>query len=185
MRLVELLLDISRIDAGRLLVRPEPVDVGALVERAASSMRQQAGGRLIAVHAPTGILLHADPQRLELVLVNLLENALKYSPSGEPVDVTVEMEAAGAGVRIAVRDRGIGIPPGRRERLFERFHWAHEEDRVAGLGLGLHVAHQIIEAHGGRLEATFPPEGGSCFVVSLPLGEKGGNIPDEEGKLVA
>jgi PAS domain S-box-containing protein len=180
-RLVEQLLDVPLIDAGRLEIQREAVDVGVLVERVAASVREQVGGRIIAIQAPMGLKIPADSARLEQVVLNLLDNAVKYSPTGEPIEVTVEKAAEGEHVRIVVRDRGIGIPPAQRERLFERFHQAHDDDRVAGLGLGLHVAHQVVEAHGGRLEAVFPPDGGSCFVVSLPLCGEGGDSSEKEG----
>jgi signal transduction histidine kinase len=108
-----------------------------------------------------------DPLRLEQVLVNLLNNAVKHSPEGGRIEVELAQPSPDT-VRLAVRDYGDGIPPEHRARIFERFHQAHGEGHLRGLGLGLYVSRQIVEAHGGQLTAEFPEGGGTRFVVTLP-----------------
>jgi signal transduction histidine kinase len=121
------------------------------------------------VRVPERVEAVVDPLRVEQVLANLLGNALKFSPAGSPVEV--ELSADGDGVaRLAVRDRGVGVPPERRDRLFEPFQQAHGEGYGGGMGLGLYVSRQIAELHGGAVRAEFPPDGGSRFVVELPAG---------------
>jgi signal transduction histidine kinase len=107
-----------------------------------------------------------DPLRIEQVVTNLLSNAIKYSPDGGAIDVT--LTSAADSTRLEVRDHGIGIPPERRARLFDRFYQAHGEGHFGGLGLGLFISRQIVELHGGSLEADFPADGGTSFRVSLP-----------------
>jgi signal transduction histidine kinase len=108
-----------------------------------------------------------DPMRLEQVLANLLDNAIKHSPSGSPIIVTLSQPLPGT-LELAVSDRGIGIPIEARERIFDRFFQAHPEDATQGLGLGLYVSRQIVELHGGEIRADFPADGGTRIVVTLP-----------------
>jgi signal transduction histidine kinase len=107
-----------------------------------------------------------DPLRIEQVVTNLLSNAIKYSPDGGAIDVSVS--CGSDSVRLVVRDHGIGIPPERRARLFDRFYQAHGEGHFGGLGLGLFISRQIVELHSGTLEADFPADGGTRFQVTLP-----------------
>jgi signal transduction histidine kinase len=104
----------------------------------------------------------------------LLDNAIKYSPEGGPVRVEVGRTAAGM-ARLAVTDRGLGIPPDRRQHIFERFYRAHASERISGLGLGLYITHQIVNLHGGTIRAESPPEGGARFVAELPTTPPGGS----------
>jgi two-component system OmpR family sensor kinase len=110
-----------------------------------------------------------DGLRIEQVLTNLLTNALKYSPAERPIDVTLELDPTGSVATIRVRDHGPGVPPERREHLFERFYRAGEQDHVAGLGLGLYISRQIVALHRGTLDASFPEDGGTCMTVTLSL----------------
>lgn len=110
--------------------------------------------------------MRAEALRLEQVLVNLLDNALKYAPAG-PIAVAVDAPNA-ATARVRVRDRGPGVPPEHRACLFERYARVPRDERRGGLGLGLYLSRQIAERHGGRLGAASPPEGGSCFTLTLP-----------------
>jgi signal transduction histidine kinase len=109
-----------------------------------------------------------DPLRLDQALSNLLDNARKYSPDGSPIEITTSRPAADL-VEISVRDYGVGIPPDRRERLFERYYQAHGDGFASGMGLGLYVSRQIVRLHDGDLRAEFPEDGGTCFVISLPV----------------
>jgi PAS domain S-box-containing protein len=164
-RLGTQLLDTSRIKAGRLALQPEPTDLVELVRTVAGASAQS---RTVRVDAPERLVAEVDPLRLEQVVRNLVDNAIKYSPDGGPIDVTVAPSTHGC-ARIAVRDHGIGIPPEHRASIFEPFYRAHPRGQTSGLGLGLHISRQIVEQHGGRIEAEFPADGGTCFVVTLPL----------------
>ena len=108
-----------------------------------------------------------DELRFEQVVANLLDNAIKFSPEGGRVDVAVSAPEDGV-LHLVVRDRGLGIPPERRARLFEPYHQAHPETERSGLGLGLYVSRRIVELHGGAIRADFPEDGGTRFTVSLP-----------------
>jgi two-component system, chemotaxis family, CheB/CheR fusion protein len=164
-RLGTQLLDTSRIKAGRLALQPEPTDLIELVRAVAAATLQP---RTIVVHAPQHLVAEVDSLRLEQVVRNLIDNAIKYSPDGGPIEVSVTQPTAGC-AHIAVRDYGIGVPLEHRANIFEPFYRAHPDGRTSGMGLGLHVSRQIVEQHGGRIEAEFPSDGGSRFVVTLPL----------------
>lgn len=162
------LLDISRLEAGNLALAARPTDLAALVARIVADLDAGEGQHTITVTAPASLMAVVDPLRLEQVIINLLDNARKYSPDGGPVVVTLD-RAADDVVEVAVTDRGLGIPPERRARLFERFYRAHSERHTSGWGLGLHISRQIVELHGGTIHAEFPPDGGTRFVVRLPV----------------
>ena len=123
----------------------------------------------IVLETPASLQAWIDPLRLEQVLANLLDNAIKHSPDGEPIVVTLCEPQPGT-LELAVSDRGIGIPIEARDRIFERFFQARPEDATQGLGLGLYVSRQIVELHGGEIRAEFPADGGTRFVVTLPTG---------------
>jgi PAS domain S-box-containing protein len=167
--LVAQLLDVSRLTAGRLIAEPERVDVVALVGRVVEGERVLEPPRTIRYTAPDGeVRIEADPVRLEQVLVNLLSNARKYSPP--ETEIAVDIRAADEHVAIAVRDKGIGIPPEDQAQVFVPFHRAGNVDRgVAGLGLGLAIVHELVVAHGGTLSLDSTPGKGSTFTVTLPL----------------
>ena len=164
-RLGTQLLDTSRIKAGRLVLLPEPTDLVELVRGVAGATVQQ---RTIVVDAPERLIAEVDPLRLEQVVRNLIDNAIKYSPDGGGVELSVSQPMPGC-ARIAVRDHGIGVPPEHRANIFEPFYRAHPDGQTSGLGLGLHISRQIVEQHDGRIAAEFPPDGGTCFVVTLPV----------------
>jgi PAS domain S-box-containing protein len=165
--LTEQLLDVSRLQAGKLQLRPSVIDLVQLVRTIAVSIQETTDRHTIEVTAPETCTFSADPMRLEQVLANLIGNAVKYSPSGGRVEVTVSTPD-GSLVRLAVRDWGLGIPPDRRDNLFDRFYQAHGDGHYGGLGLGLYISREIVELHGGSIEARFPEDGGSCFVVTMP-----------------
>ncbi|MRG94503.1 ATP-binding protein [Polyangium spumosum] len=166
-RLVETLLDVTRITAGQLLIEPEVTDLCALVREVADRFAMEAheAGSTIELRACESLRGQWDPMRLDQVLSNLLENAVKYG-CGRPIDVEVVEEDDV--VRIAVTDRGLGIAPEACARIFERFERAVSLRHYGGLGLGLFIARQIVEAHGGTIEATSQPGAGSTFTVTLP-----------------
>jgi signal transduction histidine kinase len=112
-----------------------------------------------------------DATRVEQVLTNLLDNAIKYSPDGGQIDVTLE-SAPLKHIALTVRDRGIGIPVDRREQIFDLFYQAHRESQPSGLGVGLFIVRQIVELHGGRVAVEHPLDGGTSFRIVLPLSPK-------------
>jgi two-component system sensor histidine kinase KdpD len=164
--LVGNLLDMSRVEAGTMKVKLAPCDVqdviGAALERAARRLGERAVETHIPEHLPA---VKMDFVLMVQVLVNLLENAHKYSPP----DVVIDMGAqVGAGlVEIWVADRGLGIPPEDLERVFEKFYRVQRPDGVLGTGLGLSICRGIVEAHGGQIHAENRPGGGTLLRVSL------------------
>ena len=122
----------------------------------------------MTVSAPEALEACLDSLRVEQVLCNLLENAVKYSPDGGRIEVTLSQHGPAA-AELSVRDGGLGIPPEKRARIFERFYQAHGEGHRSGLGLGLFISRQIVELHGGEIWAEFPDDGGARFRVRLPL----------------
>ena len=173
-RLTDDLLDVSRLRSGRLDLRLEVVDLGALVERVVERHREQSAEThgLRLKRPKRAIPVSADAGRLEQVLDNLLSNAVKYSPAGGAVDVSVGMRGGQAQVR--VHDEGIGLPADALETIFTPFgRAANAVDRhVPGMGLGLYITRGIVEQHGGRIAAESAGEDeGTTFVVELPLGK--------------
>ncbi|HZA13486.1 MAG TPA: GAF domain-containing sensor histidine kinase, partial [Myxococcaceae bacterium] len=169
-RLVSELLDISRIRLGRLQLNFEEFDLAAccadIMERLRPDL-ERTGSRL-SFRAPSPVIGSWDRLRIEQVAANLLSNAAKYG-AGKPIDVEVTHE--GNAARLTVRDHGIGIPPDQQERIFERFERAASPN-FGGLGLGLYIARQIIEAHGGTIRVKSSLGAGSTFSVELPLPAK-------------
>jgi signal transduction histidine kinase len=167
-RLVNALLDVSRIQAGRLELEPEPVDLSALTREVMANLSDdfRRAGCAVALHAPEAVVGRWDRARLEQVVTNLLTNAAKYA-AGKPVDVTVDKVDRHA--RFAVRDQGIGIAVDRQARIFERFERAVSARHYGGLGLGLYIVKKIVVAHGGRVHVESAPGHGAAFTVELPL----------------
>ena len=165
--LTEQLLDVSRIEAGKLRLERRSVDLVQLVGGIVAAIQETTDRHVLTFTAPAETALRVDPMRLEQVVSNLVGNAVKYSPQGGPISIVLERREPG-GVRLEVRDWGLGIPPERRESLFDRFYQAHGDGYFGGLGLGLYVSKQIVELHGGSIEAEFPNDGGCRFVVTLP-----------------
>jgi len=166
-RLLGHLLDLSRLDEGKLSLERTATNLAALVEEVVQTARGWSTRHAIQLVAPTTLLANVDGLRIEQVLVNLIDNAVKYSPDGGQIDVAVTQR--GALVEVSVRDHGLGIPRDQRGHIFERFYQAHSERHRSGLGLGLFISRQIVELHGGRIRAEFPRGGGTRFVVRLPL----------------
>ncbi|MEO8190373.1 MAG: PAS domain S-box protein [Acidobacteriota bacterium] len=166
-RLTEDLLDIGRISAGRLELRREPTDLAALVREAAERMEGSAArsGSPVQIDAPRPVMGDWDRSRLDQVVTNLLTNAVKFGP-GQPILVRVGRENGLA--ELSVRDRGIGIAAADQERIFERFERAVSERSYSGIGLGLWIARQLVNAHGGSITVESEPGRGSTFRVRLP-----------------
>ena len=165
--LVEQLLDVSRIQAGKLTLTRLEIDVAQLTRDVVELAGRRSTDHEIVVSADQRVPALVDSLRLEQVLVNLVDNAIKYSPEGGRIDVSVRYVTPEI-AEIAVRDRGIGIAPEKRDHIFDRFYQVGGSITVQGLGLGLHISRQIVELHGGTIRAEFPDDGGSRFVVQLP-----------------
>jgi PAS domain S-box-containing protein len=170
MRLSELIrkvLDLASIRAGKLLLSPEDVDlsdvVRAVVERTEGLVRQSGSTVTVELRAVRG---HWDRIRLEQVVTNLLSNAAKYG-LGKPIRVAVEKH--GETARLVVEDQGSGIPPSEHQRLFQPYERMATSKATPGLGLGLYIASQIVEAHRGKIRIESEPGSGSRFIVELPL----------------
>jgi PAS domain S-box-containing protein len=182
-RLVEDILQISRIDAGRLEMRPELISLNELTERVIASRQLLARDQgLVLEHRPmrasdaeSGLLALVDPKRMMQVLHNLVENAIRYTPKGGRVVVfTGEQEADGRlWVTATVSDTGIGIPGEELPHVFERFFRGAEPRsmQVSGTGLGLAIAEEIVALHGGRITVESQVGKGSTFTVWLPLAD--------------
>jgi signal transduction histidine kinase len=167
-RLVDALLDVARLSAGRLQLQREQFDLAVLVEEVAARFSEEAAraGSRIHVEARGEAVGKWDRMRIDQVVTNLVSNAVKYG-QGKPIEVIVEADAGGGGVRVRVRDEGIGIAPEQQARIFNRFERAVSSNHYGGLGLGLWIARQMVEAHGGAITVESGP-GSSCFTVELP-----------------
>jgi signal transduction histidine kinase len=170
--IVDNLLDLSRMESGRLQLDRHSTDLVRLARDAAAAMEIELAGYCLAYDLPDMPLVAlVDAKRLEQVLRNLLSNACKYSPAGAKIGVRVFRQADE--VTICVQDEGIGIPLEEQSRIFERFYRADNEvtRRTPGAGLGLSICKWIAEAHGGRIEVQSAPGEGSRFCIVLPAPE--------------
>ncbi|AEI64262.1 CHASE domain-containing protein [Corallococcus macrosporus] len=165
--LVDSLLDVSRLARGRLELDLEPVDLDELVRECVRRFETeaQAAGAALAVDSPGPVVGRWDRMRLEQVLTNLLSNAFKYG-QGAPVDVRLRGDATHA--TLEVKDRGIGLPPEDAQRIFGRFERAVSSRHYGGLGLGLFITRQLVEALGGHISVASTPGQGATFTVVLP-----------------
>jgi two-component system sensor histidine kinase MtrB len=168
-RMVGDFLDASRIDAGRLEMRFVDTDLTQVAQAAVELYRSADSDREIALVAPhSPVPVCGDPDRLEQALSNLLSNALKYSPAGSPVEVSLARLPGGEAV-VAVADRGVGLSQEEQRAIFRPFARVGSlRDRVAGVGLGLAVAEKIVAAHGGRIAVHSDPGNGARFEIRLP-----------------
>jgi signal transduction histidine kinase len=168
-RLVEQLLDVSRILEGRLDLRAEAVDLFLVAREVVDLLREPAGraGSSVDLRGSAGLLGQWDQFRLEQVATNLLSNAIKFG-AGLPIIVEVDGDTERA--RLVVRDGGQGIPPDEQQLIFERFERATNVRRQPGLGLGLWISKRIVDALGGSISVESQPGAGSVFAVELPRG---------------
>jgi signal transduction histidine kinase len=169
--LVTDLLDISRIQAGRVAMAFSLVDVGELVGDAVQAMRVKSPERRIDLIVASNLpRVRADADKLRRAVQNLVDNAIKYSPA-ESV-ITVRAQPAQQELYIAVHDQGVGVPEEEREHIFDRFHRVDTSlsRTTPGVGLGLYIVKAIIDAHGGRTWVESPGPGkGSTFIIALPM----------------
>jgi signal transduction histidine kinase len=168
-RLIDDMLDVTRLRQGALSIRPKPFDLAAMARRVVESLANQAeaAGSALELHASADVPGTWDEFRIEQVLTNLLTNALRYG-GAKPVAIEVAPTADGR-ARMSVRDRGIGIAPQDQARIFEQFERTDDSRRhAAGLGLGLFITREIVRAHGGTITVESTPGEGSRFEVVLP-----------------
>ncbi len=183
--MAEDLLDVSRLEHDRLVLRKQRLDLRSLVAEVVSGFQARASDRHLGLELPSvPVYVEADPTRTEQVLSNLLENALQYSPPGTPVEVRLTLRQGVA--RVSVKDDGPGIAEEDRERLFKPFGRLGEAGQsTPGLGLGLYLSRQIAELQGGELRAESASDRGSTFSLYLPLAcellqeDAGGTAPGD------
>jgi PAS domain S-box-containing protein len=167
--LLERLLDISRIRSGRLALERKPIDVVALARTVAGELGESADHEIVVRGPAFAEPLDVDGVRIEEVLTNLIDNALKYGAKDQPIEVEIAEEPSS--VRVTVSDRGPGVPADETDLIFEPFHRASHDTR--GVGLGLHVAREIVRLHEGSLTVEEASGGGAKFVLVLPKGANG------------
>lgn len=164
-RLINELLDISRIETGRLTVAAAAVDLVALADGVVQAVAVTTDDLEATVDFPSdGLVAWADADKVEQVLTNLLENAVKYA---SPRGLAITGRTVGDQVAVTVRDTGAGIAADDLERVFERWY-QHDQGRPTGSGLGLWISRALVEAHGGTLTATSTPGEGTAFTFTLP-----------------
>ena len=169
-RLVDDLLWLARFDAGRPLDL-RPVDLASIAAEAVQQARIVAPGRPITLQAAEPVIVDADAERLRQIIDNLIGNAMRHTPAGSPVTVTVTSEPGGG--RLSVADRGPGMTPEQASRVFERFYRTDDARTRAsgGAGLGLAIAASLAAAHGGKLTVDTQPGRGAAFCLRLPRAE--------------
>lgn len=176
--LINQLLDLSRIEAGKLALDLRPVDLGQVVRSVVGTAQTTTTNHTLIIHQSVSPLIGlVDVLRIEQVLTNLLDNAIKYSPEGGPIEIELgytaqeDLKTTPVGkrrIRLAVTDRGLGVPPEHQAHIFDRFYQGHTGSYYGGIGLGLNITRQIVEMHDGEIDAEFPGSGGSIFIVYLP-----------------
>jgi two-component system, OmpR family, sensor histidine kinase KdpD len=159
----------SQIDAGKIRLEREPIDVAQLLKKILENFESQAAGRSMRLNPSANLpRVSADPELLSLALRQVIDNALKYSPPASPIGIVADLE--GDRVVIRVHDRGPGVPERERERIFDKFYRRGAvRDRVPGTGLGLYIAREILRTHGGDLWIESEPGEGSEFCAALPV----------------
>jgi two-component system sensor histidine kinase KdpD len=171
-RLLRNLLDMTRLESGALHVNKELQPLEEVIGAALSRLEAPLADRAVNIRLPADLpFVPIDSVLIEQVFINLLENAIKYTPAGSPIDLSAS--ADGAEVVIEVADRGPGLPPGDEQRIFEKFYRARGSQNGSGVGLGLTICRGVIEAHGGRIWAENRSGGGAVFRFTLPIEPEG------------
>lgn len=178
LRMVDNLLDVSRIDAGQLDLQIQRINLVSLAGQVLDQQRPAAGNRsLVLTNDVDELLVECDSLRIRQVLTNLVSNAIKYTPPESAITVSLcpldadadaAQNLAGPGVLVRVTDQGAGIPPEQQSKLFQRFYRARNS-RAEGLGLGLYLSRQFVQMHGGRIWVESVEDAGSSFCFTLPL----------------
>jgi signal transduction histidine kinase/DNA-binding response OmpR family regulator len=169
LRLINDILDLSKIEAGRLQLSIESVSVDATIAEVCEFLDPLVAknGHQLSRDVPSGLVVHADPTRFRQMLMNLLGNAIKFTPKGG--NIALAARERGNMVCMEVRDSGPGIPPEERQRIFEAFHRVKQSEKASeGTGLGLAITRRLVELHGGELSVESEPGSGSCFYFTLP-----------------
>jgi PAS domain S-box-containing protein len=169
LRLINDILDLSKIEAGRLQLAVENVRLDPTFSEVLDTLHPLASQKShqIVKHPAPDISVRADGTRLRQILMNLLGNAIKFTPEGGKIELRARGE--GESVRIEVRDSGPGIPPEEQKRIFEAFYRLSRSDKAEGTGLGLAITQRLVELHGGHLGLESGPGSGSCFYFNLPI----------------
>ena len=165
--LVNNILDMARLDAGAVELNRQWYPLEEIIGTVLTRLQKRLAGRRVSVKLPPGIpMIYADAMMIEQVLINLLENVLRYTPEHSPVEIMAEVSASA--VEISVADQGPGIPEGSENKLFEKFYRVRNEAAQSGVGLGLSICRAIIAAHGGSIQAHNRPTGGAVFSFLIP-----------------
>lgn len=171
-QMIDSLLDLSRLELGQLSIEPEPLDLSKLARRVVDEVQPGLLQHSITCRTPdTAVMIDGDEVRLEQVIQNLLQNAVRYSPNGGSIEVVVAADAQAALASLHVRDQGIGIAAEALDQLFERFYSVPDTTiaHIHGVGIGLFVVREIVTLHGGAVEVASEAGVGSTFTVNLPL----------------
>ncbi len=184
-RLVQQLLDISSLQAGGLSIHRERVDLAEVVRQVVSRAAPRAPRHRLRTAVADGAIVEADRSRVEAVLASLVDNAIRYSPSGGDVEVGVAAEPRR--IVVSVRDEGVGIPEASRSLIFERFHRAHTHTAhdYGGMGVSLYIAREVVRSHGGDTWFISDEGHGSTFFFSLPLARDGSPAGADDQHLAA
>jgi PAS domain S-box-containing protein len=170
-RLVSQLLDISRLQSGKLMIEPRDADLTTLVQDVVDAARTQLKRHTIVADLVPELWAYVDPLRIEQVVTNLVDNAIKYSPDGGLIEISL-IRTLEEQVRLVIRDHGVGVPVEHRAHIFDRFYQARADGvltSMAGMGLGLYISREIVEQHGGTIGAEFPSDGGTRMIVLLAV----------------
>jgi signal transduction histidine kinase len=169
--LISDLLDISRMQSGKLALREEPIDLDALIEETVEAVQAATSTHQLLIEGRIGTQVLGDQDRLAQVFVNLLTNAIKYSPRANKVLVRLLRDDSGGQAIVGVQDFGIGIDKAHHGKIFERFYQVTdpEEKTYPGLGIGLYISHEIVARHQGRMWVESHKGNGATFFVTLPL----------------
>jgi two-component system CheB/CheR fusion protein len=166
--IVDELLDVTRIESGKMALNYTTFSFLESVRDCMEEIKPSAKDKQIVLAPCPNLLVSGDRLRLEQVVINLLTNAVKYSPAGETIDVHITNQLNA--VRLTVIDHGIGIPLSRQQLIFEKFSRAHDaSQKYAGLGLGLYISMQIVRQHGGKIGVNSEEGKGAAFWFELPL----------------
>ena len=173
-RLVDKLLSMTRIESGEIKLHSELCDIRDVIGTALARMEERVGSHEIRVQVPDDFpLIPMDFTLMVQVMVNLLENAVKYSPDGSPIEVSGSISDGRACLEVA--DRGVGIPAEDLERVFDKFYRVQHPQSVSGTGLGLTISKGIVEAHHGTIQALHREGGGTIIRIELPLRDSSGS----------
>ncbi len=169
-RLVGNLLDMTRLESGAIHIRRQPCDLQDVIGAAREQASDRLGDHPVHIDLPSDLpSISMDAVLMVQTLANLLDNAIKYSPAGSPIEVSARL--SGEMLQIAVADRGVGIPSEDLQRVFDKFYRVQRPESVSGTGLGLAICKGIIEAHGGTIWANRRPGGGTVVSITLPAEE--------------